>query len=77
MKLVEAEIIKFFIELMETRAGRLPWPNTELIKARPWLFYSQKCRLMNEITVEKIVQVIKGLPTDKTPGVDGFPAEFI
>lgn len=42
----------------------------------PRLSESQKTYLDRPITSEEIIRVIKGLPNGKTPGPDGFTAEF-
>ena len=42
----------------------------------PRLSESQKTDLDRPITSEEIIRVIKGLPTGKAPGPDGFTAEF-
>lgn len=42
----------------------------------PRLLESQKTDLDRPITSEEIIRVIKGQPTGKAPGPDGFTAEF-
>ncbi|WMV07308.1 hypothetical protein MTR67_000693 [Solanum verrucosum] len=61
---------------MGSAASSLPSPNIEVIRSGPCLSYHQKCKLTTEVSDLEIVAAIKGMPLDKTPGVDGFPIEF-
>lgn len=36
----------------------------------------QQRRLIREVSLEEITDALKDMPTDKAPGVDGFPVEF-
>lgn len=74
---VEAEFTRFFSNLMGTTAIELPCPNIEVIRSGPCLSYNQKCKLISPITEQEIYEAIKGMPYNKSPDIDGFPAEFL
>ncbi|KAH0773614.1 hypothetical protein KY290_010751 [Solanum tuberosum] len=74
--LVEEEFISFFSSLMGTTIEDLPSPNIEVIRKDPCLSYQQRCVLIVPVTDKEINEVMEGMAKDKTPGIDGFPAEF-
>lgn len=53
-------------------------PGIDLTIARdgPCLTVIQQQQLLVPITNEEINQVVRNLPNDKAPGIDGYPAEF-
>ncbi|XP_060183587.1 uncharacterized protein LOC132613540 [Lycium barbarum] len=75
-KLVEAEFISFFSNLMASMAEELPCPNSEIIKRGPCLSHQQKCTLIQTVTEMEIFNAVRDMPSDKAPGVDGYPVEF-
>ncbi|KAK6789553.1 hypothetical protein RDI58_013353 [Solanum bulbocastanum] len=51
--------------------------NVAFIIEAPCLTYEQKCRLVVPVTKEEIMLDIKSMPTDMSPGINGFPIEFL
>lgn len=49
----------------------MPLPNSEVIKRG-----TQKINLIKEVTGEEILNAIKDMPSEKSPGVDSVPIEF-
>lgn len=47
-----------------------------IAKDGPCLTEEQQLLLLQPVTKEEVVQALKDLPNDKTPGIDGFPTEF-
>lgn len=41
-----------------------------------WLSDAERAQLVNPITTEEVLAVIKSLSTDKAPGLDGLPADL-
>lgn len=50
-------------------------PNIDFIRQVPCL-PQQKCIFIEKVIELEIFEIIQGMPLDKTPSVDGFPAEF-
>ncbi|XP_019244265.1 PREDICTED: uncharacterized protein LOC109224132 [Nicotiana attenuata] len=75
-KQVEDHFLSFLKKLMGESSHVLPCPNAEVIKKGACLSRQQELELIKTVTVEEIIDVIKSMPTDKAPGVDGFPIEF-
>ncbi|XP_060182229.1 uncharacterized protein LOC132611886 [Lycium barbarum] len=73
---VEAEFMQFFVNLMGTSNDVMLCPNSEVTRKEPCLSLLQHQQLVQEITRQEIADAIKGMPSDKAPGVDGFPIEF-
>lgn len=73
---IENEFISFFQSLMGKKEDKLPYPDSRVIQNGPRLDRDQQLLLIGEVTLEEIEQAFKGMPNDKSPGVDGFPIEF-
>ncbi|XP_060210676.1 uncharacterized protein LOC132637634 [Lycium barbarum] len=73
---VEAEFISFFTKLMGTDTVVMPYPNSEIIRKGPCHSHQQKCDLIRAVSEVEILDTIKGMPSDKSPGIDGYPIEF-
>lgn len=52
-------------------------PNIVVTKRGPCLTREKQLELIHEISIEEIDAAIKDMPKDKSPGIDGYPIEFI
>lgn len=73
---VEQEFIFVFVGLMGDCTKSLPCLNTEIVRTGTCLTIQQQRKLIQEVTKEEILALIKAMPKNKSPGVDGFPIEF-
>lgn len=74
--LVEREFTNFFPSLMGEAGPIHKCPDAEIIKKGNYLNHDQQTQLIKEVTRAEILEAIKSMPQDKSPGVDGFPIEF-
>lgn len=68
--------LQFFSNLMGTVSIELPFPNIEGISSGLCLSHDQKYRFITPIIGKEIYASIKGMPYDKSPGIDEFLVEF-
>lgn len=47
-----------------------------MARDEPCLTLHQQQQLLSPVTEQEIHQIVQKLPQDKTPGIDGYPAEF-
>ncbi|XP_060210370.1 uncharacterized protein LOC132637275 [Lycium barbarum] len=62
--------------LLGEAAPTMPGLNINIVRDGPCLSLSQQQQMLQPVTKEEITQVVKALPLDKSPGMDGYPAEF-
>lgn len=74
---MQNEFITFFQELLGISAQEWPCLNALIAKDGPCLNRKQQKAFIQPVTRMNIVQALRGLPNDKSPGVDGFNVEFL
>ncbi|XP_060182487.1 uncharacterized protein LOC132612182 [Lycium barbarum] len=74
--LIHQEFFTFFKQLLGTSAAELPCLDPNIARDGPCLTLDQQRQLLVPVTREVILNTLHSLPCDKSPGVDGFPAEF-
>ncbi|XP_019255176.1 PREDICTED: uncharacterized protein LOC109233767 [Nicotiana attenuata] len=76
---------KYFHAYMKARQARnkrihpadeLPGIDVSIARNGPCLTLAQQQQLLQAVTPEEICQIVKNLPNDKAPGMDGYPPEF-
>ncbi|XP_019238406.1 PREDICTED: uncharacterized protein LOC109218498 [Nicotiana attenuata] len=73
---------KHFHAYMKARQARnketdeLPGIDVNIARNGPCLTLAKRQQLLHAVTPEEICQIVKNLPNDKAPGMDGYPAKF-
>nr|XP_016440329.1 PREDICTED: uncharacterized protein LOC107766112 [Nicotiana tabacum] len=62
-------------QLLGTVVEQLPGIDINIARDGPCLTVDQQQQLLLPVTKEEICQIIKNLPNDKAPGIDGYPAK--
>lgn len=73
---IEKKFISVFKGLMGSKEDRISCLNTLIVKSGVCLNVQQQRVLIQEVTDAEIFEVIKPMPQEKAPGVDGFPIKF-
>lgn len=73
---VEGEFLSFFSKLLGTAAEEMLCLNTEVIQKGPCLTLPQKRLLIEKVTEPEILNAMKSMPKEKSPGIDGYLIEF-
>ncbi|XP_075083309.1 uncharacterized protein LOC142167054 [Nicotiana tabacum] len=73
---IQQEFIQFFQHLLGEAANELPSIDINIAINGPCLIMDQQHQLLKHVISKKIAHVVQNLPSDKTPGINGYPAEF-
>ena len=73
---IQNEFVLFYKSLMGTTADSLPAINAQVMKRGHVLSRQQRIQLCAIITDREIVEALKSIGNDKSPGIDGYNALF-
>lgn len=73
---VQKEFTNFFQRLLGTTAHEVSCLNTYYAKDGPCLNREKQQALIQLVPKMEVLQALRDLPNDKSPGIDGFTAEF-
>ncbi|XP_070003116.1 uncharacterized protein [Nicotiana sylvestris] len=73
---VEAEILKFYKQLLGTATTQIPAVNTEVMHQGYNLSRQQQMKLIRAVNKDEIKQALQGIDDNKAPGCDGYNAFF-
>ncbi|XP_075093694.1 uncharacterized protein LOC142173014 [Nicotiana tabacum] len=73
---IREENVQFYKSLMRSMANKLPAVNMMVMKNGKILTHQQQIELCAEVTDHEIYDGLKGIGSDKAPGIDGYNAEF-
>ncbi|XP_019244458.1 PREDICTED: uncharacterized protein LOC109224325 [Nicotiana attenuata] len=75
-KVVEAEILKFYKQLLGTAAVQLPAVSSEVMKQGNNLNRQQQLSLIRAVTKEEVKQALQDIDDNKAPVCDGYNTFF-
>ncbi|XP_059310638.1 uncharacterized protein LOC132061991 [Lycium ferocissimum] len=75
-EVIKSEILNFYKSLMGTSSHTMPAVDKEIMRKGPVLNHAQRTLLCREVTEAKIVEGLRSIGDDKSPGIDGYNSLF-